>query len=137
MIHIKPIHDEVTYASALAQVEVLWGSKLGTPEGDALDILATLIEAYEAKNHPIAAADPIEAIRFYMEQNDLRQGDLGVVIGSQPRASEVLARRRALSVEMIRRIAAAWPIPVDVLIQPIKTRARSVRKKHKTKRRVA
>ncbi|MEZ0314908.1 MAG: type II toxin-antitoxin system HigA family antitoxin [Myxococcota bacterium] len=137
MIRIKPIHDEATYEAALTQVESLWGSKLGTPEGDALDILATLIDAYEAKHHPIVAADPIEAVRFYMEQNSLSQGDLGAIIGSQPRASEILARRRALSVEMIRRIAAAWPIPVEVLIQPIKKNARAVRKKRKAKRRVA
>jgi len=115
----------------------LWGNKLGTPKGDALDVLATLIEAYESKAHPIAIADPIDAICFYMEQNDLSQGDLGAVIGSQPRASEILARRRALSVEMIRRIAAAWPIPIEVLIQPIKKSTRAVRKKRKAKRRVA
>ncbi|MBC7793524.1 MAG: hypothetical protein H7Z43_07435 [Clostridia bacterium] len=95
--------------------------------------MTTLIETYEAKHHPIAVADPIEAIRFYMEQNNLEQGHLGAVIGSQPRASEVLARRRALSVEMIRRIAGAWPIPVEVLIQPSKASARSVRKKRKGK----
>jgi HTH-type transcriptional regulator/antitoxin HigA len=115
---IHPIRTEADYAAALDRIEKLWGAALGTRDGDALDVLTTLVEAYEAKRHPIPPPDPIEAIRFYMDQNGLGRADLDRVIGSQSHASEILTRKRSLSLAMIRAIAANWQIPVEILIRP-------------------
>ena len=115
---IKPIRNEKDYEAALAEVERLWGAKSGTPRGDRLDVLATLIEAYEDKHFPMDPPDPIEAIKFRMEQQGLTRKDLGEMIGSRTRVAEVLARKRGLSIAMIRRLHAMLGIPAEVLIQP-------------------
>lgn len=116
-ICVRPIRSEDDYDTALAEVDGLMDAEPGTPEGDRLDVLVTLIEAYEAKRWRIEAPDPIDAIRLRMEQKQLRQRDLEPLIGSRGRVSEVLARKRALTLPMIRRLAPALDLRADILIQ--------------------
>src|ERR671912_682451 len=101
MTDVKPIRTDADYETAMAEVERLWGSKLGTPEGDRLDVLATLIDAYESRHHPIDPPDPIEAIKFRMEQQGLTRKDLEPYLGKRGRVAEVLNRQRKLSLNMI------------------------------------
>ena len=115
-MRIKPIKSEADYDAAPTAIDRLMGATPGTPEGDELDILVTLVEAYEAAHWPIKAPDPISAIEHVMEARGLRQKDLAAVIGSQPRASEVLNRRRPLTLPMIRALSAQWNLPVDLLV---------------------
>ena len=115
---LKPIRTEADYDAALAEVERLWGAKSGTPDGDRLDVLATLIEVYEAKNYPMDPPDPIEAIRFRMEQQGLTRKDLEPMIGPRNRAAGVLNRKRGLSMEMIRQLHNHLGISAEVLIRP-------------------
>src|SRR5215510_9949529 len=100
---IKPIRTKSDYEAALAEVERLWGAKLGTPDGDRLDVLATLIDAYESIHDPIDPPDPIEAIKFRMDQQGLTRKDLEPMIGTRTRVAEVLNRKRNLSIGMISR----------------------------------
>lgn len=116
-IMVRPIHTEEDYDAALALVDTLMDAEPGTAEGDRLDVLVTLIEAYEARHWAIAAPDPIEAIRVRMEQKGLRQRDLEPMIGSRGRVSEILSRKRALTLPMIRKLAAGLGLRADVLIQ--------------------
>jgi HTH-type transcriptional regulator/antitoxin HigA len=115
---IKPIRTKKDYEAALAEVARLWGARLGTPEGDRLDVLATLIDAYEAAHYPMDPPDPIEAIKFRIEQQGLTRKDLESMIGTRTRVAEVLNRRRSLSINMIRRLHAALGISAEVLIRP-------------------
>ena len=115
---IKPIRSEDDYEEALAEVEKLWGAKSGTPAGDRLDVLATLIDVYENENYPMDPPDPIEAIKFRMEQQGLTRRDLEGIIGTRTRIAEVLSRKRGLSIGMIRRLHERLGIPADVLIRP-------------------
>ena len=115
---LKPIRTEADYNAALAEVERLWGAKSGTPEGDRLDVLATLIEVYEEKHHPMDPPDPIEAIRFRMEQQGLTRRDLEPMIGPRNRVADVLNRKRGLSIEMIRQLHDHLGISAEVLIRP-------------------
>src|SRR5213078_3800435 len=98
---VKPIRTKRDYETALKEVERLWGAKTGTPDGDRLDVLATLIESYEDKRYPMDPPDPIEAIKFRMEQQGLTRRDLEPLIGTRTRVAEILNRRRGLSIEMI------------------------------------
>jgi HTH-type transcriptional regulator/antitoxin HigA len=116
--NVKPIRTERDYDAALKEVERLWGAKTGTPDGDRLDVLATLIEAYEDRQYPMDPPDPIEAIKFRMEQQGLTRKDLEPLIGTRTRVAEVLNRRRGLSIEMIRRLHKTLGISADVLIRP-------------------
>jgi HTH-type transcriptional regulator / antitoxin HigA len=115
---LKPIRNETDYEAALAEVERLWGAKSGTPDGDRLDILATLIDAYETEHYPMDPPDPIEAIKFRMEQQGLTRKDLEPIIGTRTRVAEVLNRKRGLSIDMIRRLHDSLGISADVLIRP-------------------
>lgn len=115
---LKPIRTRKDYEAALAEVERLWGAKSGTPKGDRLDILATLIEAYEAKHYPMDPPDPIQAILFRMEQQGLSRKDLEPMIGARNRVAEVLNRKRGLSIEMIRQLHNKLGISAEVLIRP-------------------
>ena len=115
---LKPIRSEADYEAALAEVERVWGAKAGTPEGDRLDVLATLIDAYEAEHHPMDPPDPIEAIQFRMEQQGLTRKDLEPIIGTRTRVAEVLNRKRGLSIGMIRRLHDRLGISAEVLIRP-------------------
>ncbi len=119
---VRPIRTEADHQAALAVVATLMDAKKDTSEGDRLDVLATLIEAYETAHIPIAAPDPISAILFMMEQKQLGRRDLEPAIGSRARVAEVLNRRRALTLPMIRRLSRLLDIPADVLIQPYHTR---------------
>jgi HTH-type transcriptional regulator/antitoxin HigA len=114
---IKPIHSEVDYQAALKEIENLMESMPGTPEGDRLDILVTLVEAYEAKNFPIPEPDdPVEVLEYYMESRGLDRSELIPYLGSKERVSEVLNRKRGLSLEMIRRLHAGLGIPADLIM---------------------
>ena len=115
---VKPIRTAKDYEYALTEVERRWGAKTGTPAGDRLDVLATLIDAYEAEHFPMDPPDPIEAIKFRMEQQGLTRKDLEPLIGTRTRVAEVLNRKRNLSIAMIRRLHAALGISAEVLITP-------------------
>src|SRR4051812_40428103 len=115
---IKPIRNKKDHEAALAEIERLWGAKLGTPAGDRLDVLVTLIEAYEAAHYPMDPPDPVEAIKFRMEQQGLSRKDLESLIGTRTRVAEVLNRRRSLSIAMIRRLNKELGISAEVLIRP-------------------
>ena len=117
---VRPIRTKADHQAALAEIAILMSAERGTPEGDRLDVLATLVEAYEAAHIPIEAPDPISAILFMMEQKLLRRRDLEPAIGSRARVAEVLNRRRALTLPMIRRLSSFLDIPADVLVQPYK-----------------
>ena len=120
---IKPIRNEQDYQAALAALKSVWGSRRGTPEGDRLDVLATLIDAWETENEPMDPPDPVAAIKFRMEQQGLTRKDLEEMIGSRTRVAEVLNRRRGLSIAMIRRLHERLGIPADVLIRPTRKSA--------------
>ncbi|EYR78513.1 type II toxin-antitoxin system HigA family antitoxin [Shinella sp. DD12] len=115
---LKPIRTEADYEEALAEVERLWGAKSGTPKGDRLDVLATLIDAYETKHYPMDPPDPVEAIRFRMEQQGLTRKDLEPMIGPRNRVADVLNRKRSLSIDMIRQLHSSLGISAEVLIRP-------------------
>jgi HTH-type transcriptional regulator/antitoxin HigA len=115
---LKPIRTKKDYEAALAEVERLWRAKSGTPKGDRLDVLATLIEVYETKHCPMDPPDPIEAILFRMEQQGLTRKDLEPMIGARNRVAEVLNRKRSLSIEMIRQLHKKLGISAEVLIRP-------------------
>lgn len=117
---IKPIKAEADYEAALAEIAQLMDAEADTPEGDRLDLLTTLAEAWEAKHFPIDKPDPIEMIKHRMEAQGLTRRDLESMIGSRSRVSEVLSRRRPLSLNMIRRLNRDMNIPADILIQPYK-----------------
>ena len=115
---IKPIRTQRDYKLALAEVERLFDAKPGTPDGDRLDVLATLVEAYEQQHHPILPPDPVEAILYFMESRGLSRKDIEPFFGSRAKVSEVLNRRRPLSIEMIRRLHEGLGIPAEILILP-------------------
>jgi len=115
---VRPIRTPADYEEALAEAEKLWGAKLGTPAGDRLDVLAILIDLYEAEHHPMDPPDPIEAIKFRMEQQGLTRRDLEGIIGTRTRIAEVLNRKRGLSIDMIRRLHDKLGISAEVLIRP-------------------
>jgi HTH-type transcriptional regulator/antitoxin HigA len=122
-MEIRPIKSDAAYRAALNEVDRLWSSAPGTPEGDYVEVLATLIEAHEATHHPILAPDPIAAIIFMMEQKGLSRRDLGPAIGSRGRVSEILNRKRPLTLPMVRALSALLDIPTDVLIQSYEIRS--------------
>jgi HTH-type transcriptional regulator/antitoxin HigA len=122
-MEIRPIRTKADYRAALKEVERLWHAEPGTRDGDRVEVLVTLIEAYEAKHFPIPAPDPIAAIEFMMEQKGLTRRDLEPAIGSRGRISEVLTRKRPLTLPMVRALSALLQIPTDVLAQPYQTRS--------------
>lgn len=115
-MHIKPIRSDEDHEQALQQVEELWGAEPGSEEAEQLEVLVTLIDAYEAKHHAIDPPDPVEAIFFRMEQQGLTRKDLEASIGSRSRVSEVLNRKRPLTLPMIRRLRDTLGISADVLV---------------------
>jgi HTH-type transcriptional regulator/antitoxin HigA len=114
---IRPIKTEQDYDAALAEIEALWGADVGSPEGDKLDVLLTLTDAYEAKHHSIPLPDPVEAILYRMEQAGLQRKDLEPYLGHSGRVSEVLNRKRPLTLDMIRKLWQGLNIPLESLIQ--------------------
>ena len=113
----KPITTEQEYESALKELEPIFEADPNTTDGQKAELLSILIEAYEDKHYPIPASDPIEAIKFRMEQMNMKSKDLGVIIGYKERASEILNRKRKLTLPMIRRISTNLNIPTAVLVQ--------------------
>jgi HTH-type transcriptional regulator/antitoxin HigA len=119
-MNIHPIKTENDYETALGEVEKLWGANEGTDSGDRLDILIVLVEDYERKHYPMDPPDPVEAIKFRMEQMNLSRKDLEKMIGSRGRVSEVLNRRRSLSLNMIRSLHSNLNIPLESLCSQTK-----------------
>jgi HTH-type transcriptional regulator / antitoxin HigA len=114
---VKPIKTKKDYQNALKRLEIIFDAKPGTTQGDELELLGILIDKYEQENYPIGFPDPIEAIKFRMEQLGYSQSDLANVVGLKSRASEILNKKRKLSLEMIRNLHDTLKIPTDVLIQ--------------------
>ena len=114
---IKPIKTKKDYQITIARLETIFDAKPGTPEGDELEVLGILIDKYEQERYPIDYPDPIEAIKFRMEQMGYNQSDLAKVVGLKSRASEILNKKRKLTLEMIRQLHQTLGIPTDVLIQ--------------------
>lgn len=131
---IKPIRGEADYERALRRVEELWNSPEGSAGSDELDILATLIEAYEQEHYPIELPDPIEAIKFRLEQKGKDSRALIGVIGQRTRVYEVMRGKRPLSLNMIRNLHEKFDIPAEVLIQPAPRRRKVV--VHRSSRRL-
>ncbi len=121
---IKPIKSEADYEAVLEEIEHLMDAELDTQEGDRLDVLTTLVEAWEEKHHQIEDPDPIEAILHRMEALGLTRKDLEPMIGSRARVSEVLSRKRPLTINMIRKLNEKMRIPAEVLIRPCGVRER-------------
>ena len=116
-MNIKPIKTENDYKQALERLEIIFDAKLNSAEGDELEVLGILIDQFENQNFPIGLPDPIEAIKFRMEQMGYNQTDLAHIVGLKSRASEILNKKRKLSLEMIRQLHERLNIPTDVLIQ--------------------
>jgi HTH-type transcriptional regulator/antitoxin HigA len=114
---IKPVRTKADYKHVLKEIESLMMAKLGTPEGDRLDVLVTLVEAYETKHYPIDLPDPVEAIKFRMDQSGLTVKDLEPMIGKPNRVYEILNHTRPLTLAMIRRLHSELGIPVESLIK--------------------
>ncbi|MBA2467129.1 MAG: transcriptional regulator [Sphingomonas sp.] len=125
MTEIRPIRTDEDHSAALKEVERLWGAKEGTAEGDCLDVLVTLVEAYEETRWPIGQVDPVEAIEVAMAYEGRSRADLGRLIGPS-RATEVLQRKRALTLPMIRKIASNWHVPEHLLVTEYSLAARKL-----------
>lgn len=130
MGRIHPIRTEKDHAAAVARIGQLIGAAPGSHEGDELDVLATLVEAYEAKHHTIDTPDPVTAIQFRMEQQGLSRKDLEPFIGSRARVSEILTRRRSLTLNMVRRVKFGLGISADLLIGSASVKKRSASVTH-------
>jgi HTH-type transcriptional regulator/antitoxin HigA len=120
---IRPIRTDEEHRAMLAAIESCWGAPEGTEEADKLDVFLALVEIYEAKRWPIEideSFDPIDVLEYAIDEFGHSQAELADLLGSRSRASEVLSRRRALTVEMIHKITEAWKIPADLLIRPYK-----------------
>ena len=115
-MEIKPIKTENDYNESIKRIEKLWGSKKDTPEGDEFDLLVTLVESYEMRHYPIAPPDPIDAIKFRMEQMGMTKTDMAKYIGSQSRVSEVLGRKRKLTLKMVKSLYNGLRIPAEILL---------------------
>ena len=115
-MNIKPIKTKKDYSAALKKIEKLFDAKPNTPNGDLLDVLVTLVEVYEQRHYHIASPDPVEAIKFRMEQLGLKQADIAKVIGGKNRASEILNRKRELTAKMMRDLHKTFNIPAESLL---------------------
>jgi HTH-type transcriptional regulator/antitoxin HigA len=123
-MEIRPIRNDEDHAAALRDIEKLWGAAIGTEEGDKLDILATLVEKYEESRWPsVNTDDPIDLLNYAIEELGHSQAELAELLGSRSRASELLNRKRPLTVEMIHKISEAWKIPADLLVKPSRVAA--------------
>lgn len=123
MVEVKPVRTEEDYESALAEVETLMRARPNTPEGDRLEVLVALVQAYEAKHHRIDAPDPIALLEFVIEQRSLDRAALQPMLGGRGRVSEVLARKRPLTLQMIRRLQTGLDLPADILVRPYPLKA--------------
>ncbi len=121
---IRPIRTDAEHEAALREIEALWGAVEGSPDGDRLDVMATLVEAYEDQRWPIEEIDPVEAIEVAMAYEGRTRADLGRLIGPS-RATEILQRKRALTLPMIRKIATHWHVPERLLVKEYELHAKS------------
>lgn len=135
-MRIQPVRNEEQHAAAVARIRKLIGSRPGTAESDELDVLATLVDAYESRHFPTDIPDPVLLIKFQMEQQGLSRKDLEPMIGSRARVSEVLGGRRSLTLPMIRRLHAGLAIPVDLLVGINPPHRATTKTKTKTSRRL-
>jgi HTH-type transcriptional regulator / antitoxin HigA len=122
-MEIRPIRTDEDHRAALAEIDTCWGAPEGTEEGDRLDVLLALVEIYEAKRWPIdidRSFDPIDVLNYAIEELGHTQAELAELLDSRSRASEILSRRRALTVDMIHKISEAWKIPAGLLVRPYK-----------------
>ena len=120
---IRPIRTDQDHRAALAEIDACWGAPEGTEEGDKLDVLVALVEIYEARRWPIEVSesfDPVDVLHYAVEELGHTQAELAELLGSRSRASEILSRRRALTVDMIHNISEAWKISADLLVRPYK-----------------
>ncbi|MBN3943133.1 MULTISPECIES: helix-turn-helix domain-containing protein [unclassified Nostoc] len=117
-MELRPIRTQADYQEALREIELLFDAVPNTPECDRLDVLSTLVEAYEKAHFPIEKPDPIEAIQYYMDTRGWSRRDLESCLGSRARVSEILSRKRSLTLEMIRKLNQELGIPAEILIQP-------------------
>jgi len=115
-MEIKPIKTEQDYNESVKRIEELWGAKRDTPQGDEFDLLCTLVESYEMTHFPIAPPDPIDAILFRMEQMGMTKTDMTQYLGSQSRVSEVLSRKRKLTLKMVKSLYKGLKIPAEILL---------------------
>ena len=115
-MEIKPIKTEQDYNMSIKRIEELWGAKRDTPEGDELDLLCTLVESYEMKHYPITPPDPIDAIKFRMEQMGMTNADMVKYLGSQSRVSEILNGKRKLTLKMVKSLYKGLKIPAEILL---------------------
>lgn len=125
-VTIRPIRTDKDHKAALAEIDRLWGAAPGTANGDTLDVLVALVEAYENRRFPIKTRrrfDPVDVLHYSIDELGHTQAELADILGSRSRASEILGRRRPLTLEMIQRINAAWKIPADLLVQPYRLAA--------------
>jgi HTH-type transcriptional regulator / antitoxin HigA len=124
-MNIRPIRNQADYDAAVAEIERLWVAKPGTEDGDKLDILATLVEKYENEHWPIdlSRIDPVDLLNYLVSEGGHSQTEFAELLGSRSRASEILNRRRALTVEMIHKISTEWNVPAELLIKPYKLKA--------------
>jgi HTH-type transcriptional regulator / antitoxin HigA len=123
---IRPIRTDQDHRAALAAIDACWGAPEGSEEGDKLDVLVALVESYEARRWPIDGDrrfDPIDVLHYAIEELGHTQSELAELLGSRSRASEILARRRPLTVDMIHKLSEAWKIPADLLVRPYKAGA--------------
>ena len=123
MMEIRPIHTDKDHRAALAEIDTCWGAPEGTEEGDRLDVLLALVEIYEAKRWPIdinESFDPIDVLNYAIDELGHSQAELAELLNSRSRASEILARQRPLTVDMIHKISEAWKLPADLLVRPYK-----------------
>ncbi|PYR02055.1 MAG: transcriptional regulator [Acidobacteria bacterium] len=121
-MQIKPIRTKADHRAALKEIDRLMDAKAGTPAGDRLDIVTTLVERYESQHEPIEPPDPIDALLYHMESRDLKRRDLEPYLGSRARVAEVLNRRRPLTIDLIRKLHSGLGISADVLIRPYTVR---------------
>ncbi|WP_454619576.1 helix-turn-helix domain-containing protein [Bradyrhizobium cenepequi] len=122
-MEIRPIRTDKDHRAALAEIDARWGAPEGTDEGDTLDLLLALVEIYEAKRWPTGideGFDPVDVLSYAVDELGHTQAELAELLGSRSRASEILSRQRALTVEMIHKISEAWKIPADLLVRPYK-----------------
>jgi len=127
-MNIRPIKTKADYDMALKEIEALFDTAANTPEGDRLEILMTLVEAYEEQHYALPSPDPVEAIVYHMESHGLTRRDLEPHIGNRARVSEILNRKRSLTLRMIQRLHSELGIPAEILLQPYRTKKNKTRK---------
>jgi HTH-type transcriptional regulator/antitoxin HigA len=127
LVEVKPIRSEADYEETLAEIEKLFDAKPETLEGDRLEILTALVEDFEEQHYPVPLPDPVDAILYFLESRGLTRKDLELYLGSRARVSEILNRKRPLSLEMIRRLSRDLGIPAEILIQPYEVRCTRIK----------